>query len=429
MDLAAAGLAEQPFRTHDKPLSTVSYASHRDALKVLEDTCAAPNGLSLLQAPPLSGKSTLIRHFIDTRPEDCATAIVDGNGLNTTSLLESILRQFGYVLDYTSPNELLAMLRVFTLQQAASGESPLLIIENSHALNPSALRAVCELADLNVRRVSALKIALVSDRSLHDIVTAPAMRCIEKRLTHDFHLRPMTQQETVHYLYAKLNAAGSLVPEFVFPRAVCTELWRASGGWPGILDRIALLALAKAKALPVSAEEIERPALPNGTWDDAAFAAAEEKQDKSQQNGPPKLYVASNGEMLAELTFDHPRMLVGRSEHNDLAIPSRFISRHHALLVRHGSATFLMDLNSSNGTFVNSKRVSNHVLINDDVIKIGHHSIKFSDPHATERGTLDGIEFADTSIMKTLDDMRKLLAQENTEMLPAAPENLPTTKI
>ena len=113
MDLAAAGLAEQPFRMHDQPLSTISYASHRDALRVLEDTCAASNGLSLLQAPPLSGKSTMIRHFVETRPEDYAVAIVDGNGLNTTNLLESVLRQFGYVLDYSSPNELLAMLRVF----------------------------------------------------------------------------------------------------------------------------------------------------------------------------------------------------------------------------------------------------------------------------------------------------------------------------
>ena len=34
-------------------------------------------------------------------------------------------------------------------------------------------------------------------------------------------------------------------------------------------------------------------------------------------------------------------------------------------------------------------------------------------------------DFADTSIMKTLDDMRKLLARENTELLPAADEDLP----
>jgi len=120
------------------------------------------------------------------------------------------------------------------------------------------------------------------------------------------------------------------------------------------------------------------------------------------------------------------RALVGRSKHNDISINSRFISRHHTLLVRHRAATFLMDLNSTNGTFVNSKRVSNHVLIHEDVITIGHHRIKFYDPCATSRGALDSVDFADTVIMKTLEDMRSLLAQENTALLPTASEDLPT---
>ena len=424
MDLGAAGLTQQPFITYDKPLSTVSYASHRAALEVLEDTCAAPNGLSLLQAPPLSGKSTLIQHFIDALPEDSATAVIDGNGLNTTSLLESVLRQFGYELDYSSANELLAMLRVFTMQQAAANQPPLLIIENAHALIPTALHALCELAELKVRQLSAIKIVLVSNRSLHSIVAAPEMESVASRVTHDFHLRPMTDGETAQYLYAKLRAAGSVTPEFVFPAAVCTELWRASGGWPGILDRVALLSMAKAKTLPISVDQIERPTLPQGTWDEAALAEAE--RQLSAPVAPPMLHVSYNGRKLKKLTLNLPRLLIGRSAHNDLPITSRFISRHHILLIRHGGLTFLMDLNSTNGTFVNSQRVSNQVLVNNDVITIGHHSIKFSDPVATTHGTLDSIEFADTAIMKSLADMRKLLAKENTQLLPTPSENVPT---
>ena len=247
-------------------------------------------------------------------------------------------------------------------------------------------------------------------------------------MTHNFHLHPMSEDETVQYIYAKLNAAGSLVPEFIFPEAACKTLWQASGGWPGILDRIALLALANAKTLPVSTDAIERPSLPTGTWDDAVLSEVEAVQHNSEAARPPKLYVSTRGSTMQEYVFDRPRLIIGRTEHNDLAIPSRFVSRHHALLVRHGGATFLMDLNSSNGTFVNSKRVSNHVLANDDVIAIGHHTIKFSDPHAIKRGSLDGVEFADTVVMKTLADMRSLLAQENTALLPAASENLPTAE-
>ncbi|MDJ0814396.1 MAG: hypothetical protein QNJ23_11780, partial [Woeseiaceae bacterium] len=83
MDLGAAGLTEQPFRTHGRPLEAVSYASYREGLKVLRDSCSQANGLSLIQGPTLAGKSTLIREFADSLPEECAVAVVDGNGLNT----------------------------------------------------------------------------------------------------------------------------------------------------------------------------------------------------------------------------------------------------------------------------------------------------------------------------------------------------------
>ena len=221
-----------------------------------------------------------------------------------------------------------------------------------------------------------------------------------------------------------MQAAGSVVPSFVFPASICNELWEASGGWPGILDRIALLALARAETLPVSRENVERPALPDGTWD--AQTIEESHGEAGTPPEPPTLFVTEHGKQTRQLRFDKPRLLVGRSEHNDVSIDSRYVSRHHLLLVRHGSATFLMDLNSTNGTFVNSRRVSNHVLIDDDIISIGNHRIKFCDPHARQRGSLDGLEFADTAIMKTLEDMRSLLAQENTAEFPAASENVPT---
>lgn len=424
MDLAAAGLIEQPFRTHGKPVAIVPFASHSEAYNAIRESCEKPTGLALLQGPPLSGKSTVIRRFVDILDADRALAVVDGTGLNTTGLLEGALRQFGYEVEFNTTNELLAMLRVFALQQTVSFEPPVLIIDNAHRLNPSALRAMCELAALKHKQTSALKMVLVSDRSLDFIIDAPAMTAVARRVSANLHMRPMTCDEARDYLREKLRAAGSVVPEYVFPNSVCVELWDASGGWPGVLDRIALLALAKAETLPVTISSVERPAVPRATWDTSSIADLDE--DVGEVALPPQLFVSKDGKTVQELTFNQPRLLIGRSDHNDIAIPSKFVSRHHLLLVRHGSTTFMMDLNSSNGTFVNSKRVSNHVLIHDDVITVGHHRIKFYDPHAIRRSTLEGMEFAETTIMKTLDDMRKLLAQENTAILPTMTEDLPT---
>ena len=424
MDLGAAGLKEQPFPSHGKPLAVLSYGAHVEALETLKDTYEHRTGLCLLQGPTLSGKSTLIRSFIDTLHEDCAVALVDGKGVNTTNLLTSVLHQFGYTLETSSNNELLGLVRVFALQQASSHEPPLLIIENTHEMNPSGLRALCQLAELRVNTGSALKIVLVSDRSLAALMKAAAMQSVSGRLLHELHLHPMTRQEARGYLHDKLRVAGSDYPDFVFPDAVCTELWKASGGWPGILDRLALLSLARAKTLPISVAEVEHPALPIGTWDEDELALPE--NEPAAVPDAPQLIVTSNGSVIGDVRMKKSRLLIGRSDHNDISIGSRFISRHHTLLVRHGGSTFLMDLNSTNGTFVNAKRVSNHVLLHDDVISMGQHKIKFNDPHARTRGKLDGAGFADTVIMKTLADMRNLLEQENTAQLPTIPEDLPT---
>jgi pSer/pThr/pTyr-binding forkhead associated (FHA) protein len=182
-----------------------------------------------------------------------------------------------------------------------------------------------------------------------------------------------------------------------------------------------LLALAKAETQPVPMSCITRPVLPKGTW-----SALDPDEQAKTQPAPPELLLSENGNLVKEVTFEKPRFLIGRSEHNDLCIDSRFISRHHMLLVRNGATTFLMDLNSTNGTIVNSRRVSNHVLRHDDIISVGHHRIKYRDPHSTRRATVEESNIAETTIMKTLDDMRALLSGENSEMFPAPTENLPT---
>ncbi len=423
MDLDAAGLREQPFRTHGKPIVLASYASFNAALHALNEMLECRHGLVLLQGPPLSGKSTVLRAFAESLEGRCSVAFVDGRGLNTSGLLESTLRQFGYEIDHNSTSELLAMLRVFCMQQTASHEAPLLILENVHELNPSALRALCELAALNVRHNSALKIVLSSSRSMKAMMEAEAMSRISKRVSKDLHLRPMRSDEAVGYVHAKLRAAGATSPDAIVDASLCADLWQASGGWPGILDRITLLAIAKSEHMPVSISSVERPTLPHGTWDERA----EEPRKAEKPPEDPKLIVTTAGKTVRELCFSRQRLLVGRSEHNDLSIDSRFVSRHHLLLVRHGNTTFMMDLNSTNGTYVNSQRVSNQVLIDGDILSVGHHRIKFCDPNASTREAAADMEVADTAIMKTLEDMRTLLAQENTAILPAqGSEQLPT---
>jgi len=427
MDLGAAGLLQQPFRLHGKPLITVPYEAQQDAGAFLQRIYSQETGLGLLQGPVLSGKTTIIRTFVESLHPDSEVAVVDASGLTTTALLKTVLSQFGYQMEFNSVNELVNMLKVYVLQRTASAHPPLLIIENTNKLHPSALHVVCELAELRVRHRSALRLVLVSDCSIDRIFTDPAMDCIAAKITGRFDLGPMNEFETTEYLQKKLRAGGRIDPESVIPQDVSDELHAASGGWPGVLDRLVLLALAKAPECPLAKEHIEHPALP-----DTGKPLASPGEPAASVNGHngvsfdddlPHLILTKDGETAGELTIDQPRVIVGRSSHNDLRIDSKFISRHHAMFICHGAATFLMDLNSTNGTYVNSCRISNQVLVHDDVISMGNYRIKFMHPSATDKVDLSDDMMSETVIMKDLKDLRMMLAQDNTLVMPLRASN------
>jgi len=92
---------------------------------------------------------------------------------------------------------------------------------------------------------------------------------------------------------------------------------------------------------------------------------------------PLKKIPRRNGKRLRELTLEQPRLMIGRARDNDLCIRGDKVSRHHAILVRHGAAAVVMDLNSTNGTYVNSCRVKDQVVVHDDIIAIGDHHMRF----------------------------------------------------
>ncbi len=411
MELSTAGITEQPFRTHGEPLAFVSYQGQVAATEFLQTVYRAPHGVGLFQGPSLSGKSTIIHHFARSLNEDTAWAVINGKRLGPRTLLKRILNGFGFDHDLESQNELMSLARVYAMQQAAVHDAPLIAIENAHALQPEALQVLCELAELRAGFRSAVRIVLSSDRPLSQIMNAPAMECLAQRVTGTFNLVPMDEEETTRYISEKLIAGGAADPDAVVPWSVAAELYAASGGWPGIVDRLMLLALARAKRCPLTVADIERPVVPAMTGE----AGLQKVSDAIGVR--PRLFLTYHGKTLREIPLDRARIMIGRSEHNDIAISSRFISRHHALFIRDGDTTLLMDLNSTNGTFVNSQRVSNHIMVHDDVVNLGHHGLKFHHPGAKSAPSLQGAEFNDTVIMKSLDDMRKLLARENTELL------------
>jgi len=122
-----------------------------------------------------------------------------------------------------------------------------------------------------------------------------------------------------------------------------------------------------------------------------------------------RLILSLDNQVLAEYNMTKERYTIGRLPDNDVRIDNPAVSGHHSLIINILNDSFLEDLNSTNGTYVNGKLIKKHALQHGDVITIGHHQLRFSDQQAPET---EQDEFEKTMVIPS--------GQHNAEQLAKA---------
>lgn len=83
---------------------------------------------------------------------------------------------------------------------------------------------------------------------------------------------------------------------------------------------------------------------------------------------------------LSPYKIEKQQVMLGRGEECDLVLNHKAVSRNHAVIKNLGNQRHVVcDLASSNGTFVNGRQITRHILKYGDEIKVGTFSFKLSD--------------------------------------------------
>jgi pSer/pThr/pTyr-binding forkhead associated (FHA) protein len=122
-----------------------------------------------------------------------------------------------------------------------------------------------------------------------------------------------------------------------------------------------------------------------------------------------RLILSLDNQVLAEYNMTKERYTIGRLPDNDVRIDNPAVSGHHSLIINILNDSFLEDLNSTNGTYVNGKLIKKHALQHGDVITIGHHQLRFTDQEVPET---EQDEFEKTMVIPS--------GQQNAEQLAKA---------
>lgn len=109
-----------------------------------------------------------------------------------------------------------------------------------------------------------------------------------------------------------------------------------------------------------------------------------------------RLILSLDGQVMAEYNMNKERYTIGRLPDNDIRIDNPAVSGHHSLIINILNDSFLEDLNSTNGTYVNGKLIKKHALQHGDVVTVGHHQLRFVE---TQSGEGEQDEFEKTMII------------------------------
>src|SRR5215203_2724558 len=129
-----------------------------------------------------------------------------------------------------------------------------------------------------------------------------------------------------------------------------------------------------------------------------------------------RLILSLDGQVMAEYNMSKERYTVGRLPDNDIRIDNPAVSGHHSLIINILNDSFLEDLNSTNGTYVNGKLIKKHALQHGDVVTVGHHQLRFVETQSPE-GEQD--EFEKTMIITPGSAVAAAAAKKASAMAPA----------
>jgi pSer/pThr/pTyr-binding forkhead associated (FHA) protein len=104
-----------------------------------------------------------------------------------------------------------------------------------------------------------------------------------------------------------------------------------------------------------------------------------------------KLILKFKGALIKEYEVDKPSLRIGRREGNDIRIDNLAVSGNHAKIQKVDGSFIVVDLKSTNGTFVNNKKIVQARLHHMDEITVGKHTILFEDETQPPR-QMDAVE-------------------------------------
>jgi|LGVF01.1.fsa_nt_gb putative secretion ATPase (PEP-CTERM system associated) len=300
------GLTAKPFSLVPDPSFLFLSATHKKALRYLQYGLQEGAGFILLTGEVGSGKTTILKDFVQRLDGDTVLAMVFNTSLGGEQLLAAVNEEFGLEVDGRDKLSLQRDLNDFLIYQYAESVRPILIVDEAQNLSTESLEEIRLLSNLETGGHKLLQIILVGQPELQEILGQHNLRQLRQRIAVSCHLSALSLEEIEEYILYRLEKAGNR-DALSFEIGSMEIIYRHSGGIPRLINRICdflLLAAFGEETLNPSLELVIEVA---GEVGDEAALAQGEKYDSDPINEGVQ-------SRMVQLETDFARMLSGDLE-------------------------------------------------------------------------------------------------------------------
>ena len=360
----------------DDPASTFLSDRYHHAVEQLRNAYASARPLAIMIGDGPAASSSVIRSFIAGLPPDVAAVRIDEPSSSATSFMQKVIHGVGFDPKDLCLEDLEGIFTMFLSFQKSHGRRTLICLERTQDCDLWVLDKVREWVVEERESPRGMMVLLAGQEGLKDMVNNGPLGEVSAFAGKRVVLAPFTLGESKQYIRQRLITAGKAGVDQLFQYQAIARIHELSRGVP---DEVASLVNRCLDSAAAEGVELVTTELVQRAYEDNRVADVGAETISMEGFRPRKgrlVYQISGREML-EMALRQGHTLVGRSTLCDVRIDSSTVSRRHALISYTTTGAVLVDLNSTNGTFVDGRRIHRHALQPGETIEIGGTRIEY----------------------------------------------------
>ncbi|MEG7521487.1 MAG: AAA family ATPase [Chromatiales bacterium] len=238
MQFSDFGFQENPFSITPDPRYLYLSRGHEESLAHLIYGTGPNGGFVQLTGEVGTGKTMLVRSLLEQNLENVDIALIFNPRLSRRAFMAAICDELG--IEYVGPpyslKQLTDNLSHHLLKTHAAGRNTVLVVDEAQNLSPRVLEQVRMLTNLETSQHKLLRIILVGQPELQQLLARKDMRQVAQRITARYHLLPLSRRETVRYIRHRLVVSGNR--EDLFTSSALRLVYYLSRGVPRIINTL-----------------------------------------------------------------------------------------------------------------------------------------------------------------------------------------------